>query len=168
MDAVVDTRSLEKLKVKGRGRRLAGRILMLIGAVALLVGGVAFWLSGGRYVSTDDAYIAADKLMVSTAFGGTMEADLKNGVNPKHDPVPLAVLMAQATSRLGVVPTMSTSFYPPFLLARLCATIDHLARGRFGWGWSWGRSGKGCWRISWCSTGARWRIFVRYAMLHMS
>ena len=28
---------------------------------------------------------------------------------------------------------MSTSFYPPFLLARLCATIDHLARGRFGW-----------------------------------
>jgi FMN-dependent oxidoreductase (nitrilotriacetate monooxygenase family) len=71
--------------------------------------------------------------MVSTAWGGTMEADLKHGVNPKHDPVPLAVLMAQATSRLGVVPTMSTSFYPPFLLARLCATIDHLARGRFGW-----------------------------------
>jgi FMN-dependent oxidoreductase (nitrilotriacetate monooxygenase family) len=62
-----------------------------------------------------------------------MEADLRHGVNPKHDPVPLAVLMAQATSRLGVVPTMSTSFYPPFLLARLCATIDHIANGRFGW-----------------------------------
>ena len=28
---------------------------------------------------------------------------------------------------------MSTSFYPPFLLARLCATIDHIARGRLGW-----------------------------------
>ncbi|PRC50181.1 FMNH2-dependent monooxygenase, partial [Mycobacterium sp. ITM-2017-0098] len=26
-----------------------------------------------------------------------------------------------------------TSFYPPFLLARLCSTIDHIARGRFGW-----------------------------------
>jgi FMN-dependent oxidoreductase (nitrilotriacetate monooxygenase family) len=80
-----------------------------------------------------DYVILEDKLMVSTAYGGTIEADLKHGVNPKHDPVPLAVLMAQATSRLGVVPTMSTSFYPPFLLARLCATIDHLARGRFGW-----------------------------------
>jgi FMN-dependent oxidoreductase (nitrilotriacetate monooxygenase family) len=80
-----------------------------------------------------DYVILEDKLMVSTAYGGTMEADLKHGVNPKHDPVPLAVLMTQATSRLGVVPTMSTSFYPPFLLARLCATIDHLARGRFGW-----------------------------------
>ena len=28
---------------------------------------------------------------------------------------------------------MSTSFYPPFLLARLASTIDHIARGRFGW-----------------------------------
>jgi FMN-dependent oxidoreductase (nitrilotriacetate monooxygenase family) len=80
-----------------------------------------------------DYVIIEDKLMVSTAFGGSMEADLAHGVNPKHDPVPLAVLMAAATSRLGVVPTMSTSFYPPFLLARLAATIDHIARGRFGW-----------------------------------
>jgi FMN-dependent oxidoreductase (nitrilotriacetate monooxygenase family) len=80
-----------------------------------------------------DYVILEDKLMVSTAYGGTMEADLRNAVNPKHDPVPLAVLMANATSRLGVVPTMSTSFYPPFLLARLASTIDHLTRGRFGW-----------------------------------
>jgi FMN-dependent oxidoreductase (nitrilotriacetate monooxygenase family) len=105
------------------------------------------WGAGGRDMSGDfyvemakdleracfDYVIIEDKLMVSTAWGGTMEADLKHGVNPKHDPVPLAVLMAQATSRLGVVPTMSTSFYPPFLLARLSATIDHIARGRFGW-----------------------------------
>jgi FMN-dependent oxidoreductase (nitrilotriacetate monooxygenase family) len=41
--------------------------------------------------------------------------------------------MANATNRLGVIPTMSTSFYPPFLLARLCSTVDHIARGRFGW-----------------------------------
>ena len=80
-----------------------------------------------------DYIILEDKLMVSDAYGGTMEHDLKHGVNPKHDPVPLAVLIANATSRLGVVATMSSSFYPPFLLARLCATVDHIARGRFGW-----------------------------------
>jgi FMN-dependent oxidoreductase (nitrilotriacetate monooxygenase family) len=80
-----------------------------------------------------DYILLEDKLMVSTAFGGTMQYDLKHGVNPKHDPVPLAVAMLMATSRIGVVPTMSTSFYPPFLLARLCSTIDHMARGRFGW-----------------------------------
>lgn len=105
------------------------------------------WGDGGRDYSGDfyvemakdlerakfDYVIIEDKLMVSTAYGGTMEADLKHGVNPKHDPVPLAVLMANATERLGVVPTMSTSFYPPFLLARLCSTVDHIANGRFGW-----------------------------------
>lgn len=80
-----------------------------------------------------DYVLIEDKLMVSTAYGGTMQHDLKHGVNPKHDPVPLAVLMANATTRLGVIPTMSTSFYPPFLLARLCSTVDHLSGGRFGW-----------------------------------
>ena len=42
-----------------------------------------------------DYVIIEDKLMVSTAYGGTMELDLKHGVAPKHDPVPLAMLMAQ-------------------------------------------------------------------------
>ncbi|HEX3547918.1 MAG TPA: NtaA/DmoA family FMN-dependent monooxygenase [Mycobacterium sp.] len=105
------------------------------------------WGDGGRDFSGDfyvemakdlerakfDYVLIEDKLMVSTAYGGTMEHDLKHGVNPKHDPVPLAVLMANATTRLGVIPTMSTTFYPPFLLARLSSTIDHIARGRFGW-----------------------------------
>lgn len=80
-----------------------------------------------------DYVILEDKLMVSDAYGDSMEHDLKQGIAPKHDPVPLATLMAYNTTRLGVVPTMSTSFYPPFLLARLTATIDHIARGRMGW-----------------------------------
>ena len=44
---------------------------------------------------------------------------LKHGLAPKHDPAPLAALMGYATSRLGIVITMSTLGYPPFLLARL-------------------------------------------------
>ena len=28
---------------------------------------------------------------------------------------------------------MSTSFYPPYLLARLASTVDSIAEGRFGW-----------------------------------
>ena len=67
------------------------------------------WGDGGRDFTGDfyvevardlerakfDYVLLEDKLMVSTAYGGTMEYDLKHGVNPKHDPVPLAVLMAQ-------------------------------------------------------------------------
>jgi len=47
--------------------------------------------------------------------------------------VPLAAMIAAATSRLGVVATMSTLAWPPFMLARVCTTIDHIAGGRFGW-----------------------------------
>jgi FMN-dependent oxidoreductase (nitrilotriacetate monooxygenase family) len=38
-----------------------------------------------------------------------------------------------STAKLGIVATMSTTFYPPFMLARLCSTLDHIAKGRFGW-----------------------------------
>jgi FMN-dependent oxidoreductase (nitrilotriacetate monooxygenase family) len=81
-----------------------------------------------------DYIMIEDKLMVPQAFGGTTELALRNAMMvPKHDPAPLAVAMGMATSRLGVVATMSTLAYPPFLLARLCSTIDGLTGGRFGW-----------------------------------
>src|SRR6202008_4313383 len=52
---------------------------------------------------------------------------------PKHDPAPLAAIMAAATSKMGVVATMSTTFYPPFLPPRPASTLDSIAEGRFGW-----------------------------------
>ena len=42
-------------------------------------------------------------------------------------------MIAAATSRLGVVATMSTMAWPPFMLARVSTTLDHIAGGRFGW-----------------------------------
>jgi FMN-dependent oxidoreductase (nitrilotriacetate monooxygenase family) len=81
-----------------------------------------------------DYIMIEDKLMVSETYGGSSEEGLKSGMMaPKHDPVPLAVAMGMATSRLGVVATMSTLAYPPFLMARLSSTIDSLTKGRFGW-----------------------------------
>ena len=81
-----------------------------------------------------DYIMIEDTLMVSEAYGGTTEVYLKYAtMAPKHDPAPLAAIMAAATSKMGVVATMSTSFYPPFMLARLCSTLDSIAEGRFGW-----------------------------------
>jgi FMN-dependent oxidoreductase (nitrilotriacetate monooxygenase family) len=81
-----------------------------------------------------DFMMIEDKLLVPEAYGGSVEAVLRMGIMaPKHDPAPLATLCAAATSHLGVVATLSTLAYPPFLLARLCATIDSIAGGRFGW-----------------------------------
>jgi FMN-dependent oxidoreductase (nitrilotriacetate monooxygenase family) len=81
-----------------------------------------------------DLIMIEDTVMVADAYGGTMEGALKHSsFAPKHDPLPLAVLIAANTSRIGVVATMSTTFYPPYLLARACSTIDSIAEGRFGW-----------------------------------
>jgi long-chain alkane monooxygenase len=81
-----------------------------------------------------DYIMLVDTLMVPEAYGGTTEACLKiPTMVPKHDVAPLAALIGANTSRLGVVATLSTMAYPPFLLARLAATIDHIAEGRFGW-----------------------------------
>lgn len=81
-----------------------------------------------------DFMMLEDSSMVSDGFRGTMEADLKHSLYaPKHDPLALAPVLARETRNIGVVVTASTSFYPPFLLARSMSTIDHLSRGRIGW-----------------------------------
>lgn len=81
-----------------------------------------------------DYLMLEDSSMVSDIYGGTNEFDLaKAQYAPKHDPVALVPMLAAATSRLGIVATMSTSFYPPYLLARTVATLDHMSHGRVGW-----------------------------------
>lgn len=81
-----------------------------------------------------DFIMIEDKLMVPETFGGSRDYALKSAMMvPKHDPAPLAVAMGMATQHLGVIATMSTMAYPPFMLARLSSTIDSLTGGRFGW-----------------------------------
>lgn len=81
-----------------------------------------------------DYIMLEDTLMVSEAYRGSSEATLKYALQaPKHDPIPLAAMIGSATSRLGVVATMSTMAYPPFMLARTSVTLDHICGGRFGW-----------------------------------
>ena len=81
-----------------------------------------------------DYIMLEDTLMVSEAYRGTAEATLKYALQvPKHDPLPLAAMIASVTRHLGVVATMSTMAYPPFMLARLASTLDSISGGRFGW-----------------------------------
>lgn len=102
----------------------------------------ATWMDGEFFVdmarSLDragfDVMMLEDSNHMSDTYGGSFQGELKHTVrSPKNDPVPLIPLLAQATERLNFVATMSTSFYPPFLLARLMVTLDHLTNGRVGW-----------------------------------
>jgi len=100
------------------------------------------WLNGDYYIDMArnleragfDFMMFEDSTLVSNTYGGTTENDLKHGLHaPKADPVPLLPLLAAATKHMGFIATMSTSFYPPFILARTMATMDHLTKGRVGW-----------------------------------
>ncbi|GCD21993.1 monooxygenase [Cellulomonas algicola] len=51
----------------------------------------------------------------------------------KHDPAQVAAQLAAVTTNLGLGVTLSTSFNPPYNLARTLASLDHLSGGRVAW-----------------------------------
>ena len=80
-----------------------------------------------------DYLMIEDGSFVTDAYRGSSEWHLRNAATvPKLDPMPLIPLLGHATSRLGLVPTVTTGFYPPYLAARLAVTLDHLTGGRVG------------------------------------
>ena len=49
------------------------------------------------------------------------------------EPITLLTALADATSKIGLAATASTTFYEPYNLARLYASLDHISNGRAGW-----------------------------------
>jgi len=81
-----------------------------------------------------DMVFFADQYGIPQVYGGNWDHPLKAGVwAPCHDPLPILGALSASTSRIGLVATLSTTFYPPYLLARLLASLDHFSRGRIGW-----------------------------------
>src|SRR5580704_1908629 len=81
-----------------------------------------------------DYLLIEDSSYVGESWGGSTELYLKHAIAvPRQDPSVVASIMTQATSRIGIVPTFGTYAYPPYLLARLIATLDQVSSGRIGW-----------------------------------
>ncbi|OZC69504.1 LLM class flavin-dependent oxidoreductase [Rhodococcus sp. 15-725-2-2b] len=49
------------------------------------------------------------------------------------EPITALSAMARATTRIGLVTTVSSTFYTPFHAARTLASLDHISGGRAGW-----------------------------------
>ncbi|WP_432519029.1 NtaA/DmoA family FMN-dependent monooxygenase [Kineococcus sp. SYSU DK006] len=95
----------------------------------------SYWADMARALerASFDCMVIEDSVFVPEDYGSSRDHYLRNALRaPKNDPVPLMAILGQVTSHLGLIPTMSTSFYPPFLAARLLATMDHLNGGRAG------------------------------------
>jgi FMN-dependent oxidoreductase (nitrilotriacetate monooxygenase family) len=81
-----------------------------------------------------DYVLLEDSSAIPNEYAGSRAVYLSETVHaPKFDPVVVATFMAAATSKLGIIPTLTTTFYPPFILARMTQTFDLLTGGRGGW-----------------------------------
>jgi FMN-dependent oxidoreductase (nitrilotriacetate monooxygenase family) len=49
------------------------------------------------------------------------------------EPVTLLTALAVSTKNIGLVATASTTYYEPYTVARMFASIDHISNGRAGW-----------------------------------
>ncbi|WP_159500621.1 NtaA/DmoA family FMN-dependent monooxygenase [Microbacterium sp. 18062] len=80
-----------------------------------------------------DFLLFEDTSMIEDTYKESMEVSLRRGfMAPKNDPMPLVPLLTEHTEHIGVIPTVSTIQYPPYLAARLYTTLDHLTGGRVG------------------------------------
>jgi len=75
-----------------------------------------------------------DRLSMPDMYGRNHGHTVAHGIRcVKLDAVTVLTVMAMATERLGLGATYSTSYYEPFHVARVFATLDLMSHGRAAW-----------------------------------
>ncbi len=75
-----------------------------------------------------------DRLAMPDMYGGDHRHTVENGIRcVKLDPVTTLTVMGMETTHLGLGATYSTTYYQPFHVARVFATLDHVTGGRAAW-----------------------------------
>ena len=75
-----------------------------------------------------------DRLALPDLYTGYHAEAIGNGVRAvKLDPSTILMAMGMATSKLGLGTTYSTTYYEPYHVARVFATMDLMLKGRVGW-----------------------------------
>ncbi|MBX7557710.1 LLM class flavin-dependent oxidoreductase, partial [Streptomyces sp. tea 10] len=102
----------------------------------------AAWRAPGSPVHrlTDIAYYeelarTAERGLFDAVFfaDGHSVGDVSGGPRWSLEPLTALSAMARATERVGLVCTVSTTFFTPFHAARMLASLDHISGGRAGW-----------------------------------
>jgi FMN-dependent oxidoreductase (nitrilotriacetate monooxygenase family) len=75
-----------------------------------------------------------DRLAMPDMYGLEHGLIVQNGIRcVKMDPTTILMAMGTATKRLGLGATYSTTYYEPFHVARVFATLDLMTGGRAAW-----------------------------------
>jgi FMN-dependent oxidoreductase (nitrilotriacetate monooxygenase family) len=77
-----------------------------------------------------DAFFMADHLAV---LNMPIEALKRSATVTSFDPLTLLPALAMMTEHLGLIATASTTFEPPYVIARRFASLDHISGGRAAW-----------------------------------
>lgn len=83
---------------------------------------VAQWAERGKL----DAVLVADLLALDTPR-------VRTDPMGRLEPLTLLAALAARTTHLGLIGSVSTSFYEPFNMARQMASLDHISSGRAAW-----------------------------------
>jgi FMN-dependent oxidoreductase (nitrilotriacetate monooxygenase family) len=75
-----------------------------------------------------------DRLSMPDMYGRNHDHTVQHGIRcVKLDAVTVLTVLGMATERLGLGATYSTSYYEPFHVARVFATLDLMSHGRAAW-----------------------------------
>jgi len=94
---------------------------------------IGFWVEIAQKIEQGGftSLFLGDFFGAADVYRGTPEAAIRHATQfPSNDPSLIIPPMAAATTSLGFVTTISTTYEHPFLVARRLSTLDHLTRGR--------------------------------------
>lgn len=91
-------------------------------------------LAKGMERAKMDYILIEDSIYVGQNWKNSREIFLRSGMSiPRQEPSVVGTLLAAATTRLGIVPTLSTFAYHPYLTSRIIGTLDQVSAGRAGY-----------------------------------
>ncbi|GGC89770.1 LLM class flavin-dependent oxidoreductase [Chelatococcus reniformis] len=96
----------------------------------------SYYANIGRTLEIGKFHLAFfdDRLAIPDVYSDDFKVTVREGIRAvKLDPMLCATAMGLATTHLGVGVTYSTTYYEPFHVARIFATLDHLTGGRAAW-----------------------------------
>ncbi|WP_313607434.1 LLM class flavin-dependent oxidoreductase, partial [Rhizobium sp.] len=62
-----------------------------------------------------------------------LDANIRYAARHRLEPITMLAALAAVTEKIGFIATASTTYYEPYNLARLFASVDHISGGRVGW-----------------------------------
>lgn len=111
------------------------RLKTLVGAASVLYApGDADVAQGVRRAASLARKAEAEKI-TGLFTADLLQADAAGlaGTTGSQEPIVALAALSQATSAIGLVATVSTTYHHPYNLARLIGTLDHVSGGRAAW-----------------------------------